>query len=313
MRDFGFGWGNYVSVTDRRLKAQKAIAKLRKQGRSIAPVAIEGRNITKNFWGKSWCSNLERYSDIASRLPRGRSYVCNGLVVDLQITKGRIAAKVSGSKLYDVAITIAAVGAKRWRSMCCDCAGSIDSLVELLQGRLAQAVMDRVCRDGDGLFPAPEEIKFSCTCPDWADMCKHVAATLYGVGARLDEQPQLLFALRGVDEGELLAGAGQDLARTTSTPDSRAVLETGDIAALFELDMVEADSPETPVSAITKPPGRTKMTKTGKSPVVMPTADAQNDASPLRIRSARAAKSPLRKKHGHGRVKRAARRSPGQE
>jgi hypothetical protein len=112
MRDFGFGWGNYVSVTDRRLKAQKAIAKLRKQGRSIAPVAIEGRNITKNFWGKSWCSNLERYSDIASRLPRGRSYVCNGLVVDLQITKGRIAAKVSGSKLYDVAITIAAVGAK---------------------------------------------------------------------------------------------------------------------------------------------------------------------------------------------------------
>jgi uncharacterized Zn finger protein len=308
MRDFGSGWVNYVSVTDRRLRAQKALAKLRKQGRSIAPVVIEGRNIVKNFWGKSWCSNLERYSDFASRLPRGRSYVCNGLVVDLQITRGRIAAKVSGSKLYDVAITIAPVAAKRWRSICCDCAGSIDSLVELLQGRLAKAVMDRVCCDGDGLFPAPDEIKFSCTCPDWADMCKHVAATLYGVGARLDERPQLLFVLRGVDEGELLAGAGEDLARTTSIPDSRAVLETVDMAALFELDIVEADSPETLVSAIAKAPGRTKATKKGKSSVVVQPADALNDASPLRIRSARAAKSSIGKKHGHGRATRAAAR-----
>jgi uncharacterized Zn finger protein len=302
MRDFGFRWGNHVSVTDRRLKAQKALAKLRKQGRSIAPVTIEGRKIAKNFWGKSWCSNLERYSDLASRLPRGRSYVCNGLVLDLQITRGMIAAKVSGSKLYDVAITIAPVAAKRWRSICCDCAGSIDSLVELLQGRLAKAVMDRVCRDGDGLFPAPDEIKFSCTCPDWADMCKHVAATLYGVGARLDERPQLMFVLRGVDEGELLASAGQDLARTTSTPDSRTVLKTGDMAALFELDLVEADSAETLVSAVTKSSEQTKATKKGKSPAVTQTANTQNQASPLRLRSARAAKGPIGKKPGQPRV-----------
>ncbi len=313
MRDFGFGLRNYVSVADRRLKAQKALAKLGKQGHAIAPVTIEGRKIAKNFWGKSWCSNLERYSDFASRLPRGRSYVCNGLVVDLQITRGRIAAKVSGSKLYDVAITIAPVAAKRWRSICCDCAGSIDSLVELLQGRLAKAIMDRVCRDGDGLFPAPDEIKFSCTCPDWANMCKHVAATLYGVGARLDERPQLVFVLRGVDEGELLAGAGRDLARTSSPADSRAVLDTGDMAALFELDLVEADSVESLVSAVAEAPGQTKAAKKGKSPAATQTANTQNQASPLRMRSARAAKSPIRKKHGHPRAKRDARQSPGLE
>ena len=173
---------------------------------------IEGRKIAKSFWGKSWCSNLERYSDFASRLPRGRSYVRNGLVVDLQIAAGKVAALVSGSELYESTITIAPVRATRWKAICRDCSGSIDSLVELLQGRLAKGVMDRVCREGDGLFPAPGEIKLSCSCPDWADMCKHVAAVLYGVGARLDEQPQLLFVLRGVDENELIAGAGQDLA-----------------------------------------------------------------------------------------------------
>lgn len=162
-------------------------------GQSIEPVRIEGRVIAKSFWGKSWCTNLERYSNFASRLPRGRTYVRNGSVLDLQVAKGEVRAMVSGSELYTVRVTIAPATTKRWRAICKDCAGSIDSLVELLQGRLSKGVMDRVCREGDGLFPAPEEIELSCSCPDWADMCKHVAAVLYGVGARLDERPELLF------------------------------------------------------------------------------------------------------------------------
>ena len=137
-------------------------------------------------------------------------------------------------------ITIASVTSTRWKSICRDCAGTIDSLVELLQGRLAKGVMDRVCREGDGLFPAPKEIKLSCSCPDWADMCKHVAAALYGVGARLDEQPKLLFVLRGVDENELLAGAGQDLGRSKQARASAKVLDDGDMAALFGLEMAES-------------------------------------------------------------------------
>jgi uncharacterized Zn finger protein len=244
----------YVSVAEKRKRAAKELAKLKKKGRAVAPVTIEGRKIAKNFWGQSWCSNLERYSDFASRLPRGRSYVSNGFVIDLQIVKGKVTAIVSGSELYDVTITIAPVAAKHWKAICRDCAGSIDSLVELLQGRLAKGVMDRVCREGDGLFPAPEEIKLSCSCPDGADMCKHVAAALYGVGARLDVRPQLLFVLRGADEGELL-GAGEGMTLAKSAPATAKVLDDGDVAALFGLEMAEDAAVDV------KPPRRAKAAK----------------------------------------------------
>jgi uncharacterized Zn finger protein len=235
----------YVPVVKRQREAERELAKLAKRGMSPSPVRIEGRKIANSFWGKSWCENLERYSDFASRLPRGRSYVRNGLVVDLKITRGEVAAKVSGSELYNVTIRLSPVKAPRWRAICRDCAGSIGSLVELLQGRLAKSVMERVCSKGDGLFPAPEEITLSCSCPDWADMCKHVAAALYGVGARLDEKPELLFVLRNVDEKELLVGAGSDLSFARAIPGAK-LLNDGDMAALFGLEMAEAV--ETPSS-----------------------------------------------------------------
>jgi uncharacterized Zn finger protein len=229
----------YVPVAVRRHQAQQKLKKLKKKGQSVTPVTIEGRTIARSFWGKSWCDNLERYSDFANRLPRGRTYVRNGSVVDLQIAKGEVLAFVAGSELYKIKIGIAPVKQSRWKSICRDCAGSIDSLVELLQGRLAKGVMDRVCREGDGMFPSPDEIKLSCSCPDWADMCKHVAAALYGVGARLDAKPQLLFVLRGVDEGELIAGAGESAALAKATPSTANVLDDSDVAALFGLEMAD--------------------------------------------------------------------------
>jgi uncharacterized Zn finger protein len=235
--DYYFAWRPYVSVAAKRHNAEREVAKLRKRGESIAPVRIEGRAIAKSFWGQAWCANLERYSDYENRLPRGRSYVRNGSVVDLQIAKGEIAAMVAGSELYKIKVSIAPVVKARWKSICRDCAGSIDSLVELLQGRLAKSVMDRVCREGDGLFPAPGEIKLACSCPDWADMCKHVSAVLYGVGARLDDKPELLFVLRGVDETELIARAGQDLSLPQTAPGTAKVLVDTDVAALFGLEM----------------------------------------------------------------------------
>jgi hypothetical protein len=234
-----FQWRPYVPVAVRRQRAGRRLTKLVK-GRPVSPVSIEGRAIARSFWGKSWCSNLERYSDFANRLPRGRTYVRNGSVVDLQIATSRVSALVSGSRLYTVTIAIAPVTAARWKAICKDCAGSIDSLVELLQGRLSKGVMDRVCREGDGLFPAPGEIKLSCSCPDWAEMCKHVAAVLYGVGARLDEQPALLFELRGVDGKELIARAGEGMALGNEAPAPPMVLGEGDVAALFGLEMAEA-------------------------------------------------------------------------
>src|SRR6266478_5892601 len=253
-----FEWHPYVPVVEKRRQAQRKLAKLSKQGQSFAPVTIEGRTIAKTFWGKSWCANLERYGDYATRIPRGRTYVRNGSVLDLQIAKGEIVAMVAGSSLYKIKITIAPVTAARWKAICRDCAGAIDSLVELLQGRLAKGIMDRVCREGDGLFPSPEEIKLSCSCPDWADMCKHVAAALYGVGARLDEKPQLLFVLRGVDESELIAGAGQDLTLTKAAPSAAKMLDDSDVAALFGLEMAEPAQSDPPALTASKPPRQPK-------------------------------------------------------
>ena len=253
-----FGWQPYVPVAERRRQAERKLAKLKKKGQSVAPVTIEGRTIATTFWGKSWCTNLERYSDYENRIPRGRTYVRNGSVVDLQIGKGEVAAMVAGSALYKINITIAPVKAARWKAICRDCAGTIDSLVELLQGRLAKGVMDRVCREGDGLFPSPTEIKLSCSCPDWADMCKHVAAALYGVGARLDQKPQLLFVLRGVDESELIAGAGQDLTLTKAAPSAAKMLDDSDVAALFGLEMAEPAHPDPPALTASRPAPQSK-------------------------------------------------------
>jgi uncharacterized Zn finger protein len=280
-----YGWHPYVPVAEKRRRAEQKLAKLRKRGQPVAPVSIEGRTIAKSFWGKSWCNNLERYSDYENRLPRGRTYVRNGSVVDLQIAKGEVAAMVAGSELYKIQIAIAPVTRARWKAICRDCAGTVDSLVELLQGRLAKGVMDRVCREGDGLFPAPKEIKLSCSCPDWADMCKHVAAVLYGVGARLDEQPQLLFLLRDVDEDELLASAGQNLPLTTTAPSAAKVLDESDVAALFGLEMTETTRIDTPTPTAPKRTPQSKAKKRSANTAETKRATAKKINSPHKARA----------------------------
>ena len=241
-----YGWRPYVSVAQRRRQAASEMAKLKKKGHPVSPVVVEGRTIVKTFWGKAWCENLERYSDFENRLPRGRTYVRNGSVIDLQIAPGEIKALVSGSEIYKVKVRVAPVAKARWESICKDCAGAIDSLIELLQGRFSKGVMERVCQQKTGLFPSPDEIQLSCSCPDWADMCKHVAAVLYGIGARLDQQPDLLFRLHDVDEKELIAGAGQALPLAKKAPAEKRVLGGEDLSALFGLDMAPDASPVKP-------------------------------------------------------------------
>jgi len=214
-------------------------------GHAVSPVIIKGRTIVKTFWGKAWCENLERYSDFANRLPRGRTYVRNGSVIDLQIGAGTIEALVSGSEIYEVAVKVTPVTKTRWKSICTDCAGAIDSLVELLQGRFSKGVMERICRQNTGLFPSPKEIQLSCSCPDWAGMCKHVAAVLYGIGARLDEHPELLFRLHAVKEQELIAKAGTAMPLAKEGPARSKVLGSEDLSDIFGLEMAsgtEADS-----------------------------------------------------------------------
>jgi len=260
-------WKDYVSVAARRAQAERELARLSKKGPRPSPVVIDGRKIARTFWGESWCKNLERYSDFANRLPRGRSYVRNGAVVDLQIQPGAVRAMVSGSDLYRIEVNVTAVSKPHWSAVCADCSGAIDSVVELLQGRLSDRVMTRLCQEKTGLFPSPAELKFSCSCPDWAFMCKHVAAVLYGVGARLDQAPELLFKLRQVDQQDLIASAGRDLARSPAPPSAGKVLDDTDLSAMFGIEM--ADLPATPPKpvararkkAVTAPKPKRRMTR----------------------------------------------------
>jgi uncharacterized Zn finger protein len=315
---------SYVPVARQRANAAKQVAKLKKQGLVISPVVIEGRKIAKSFWGQAWCDNLERYSNIANRLPRGRTYVNNGSVIDLQLARGKIRALVSGSEIYQVEIDITVAEPARWKAICADCAGSIGSIVELLQGKLSQHVMERVCRPNDGLFPAPKEIRMSCSCPDWAGMCKHVAATLYGVGARLDHDPDLLFTLRGVDRGALIS-AGSDLSITEAAADSDRVLADADMAALFGVTLdtapplakVSAAKPAKTKKAAAKK-GVVKTAAASKPPAGGKSAGAPatksgtgtRRAPPAQISSAKpAAKRATPRKHDEG-AKRAPKKVP---
>jgi uncharacterized Zn finger protein len=248
--DYYYSFKPYVPVGVRRARAAREISALMKSGRTTSPVVIDGRKIVRTFWGEAWCDNLERYSDFSNRLPRGRTYVRNGSVCDLQITPGRVAALVSGSDMYDVQVTVTPLARVRWSAICRDCSGAIDSLVELLQGRFSTGVMTRLCEQKTGLFPSPKEISFTCSCPDWAYMCKHVAAVLYGIGARLDHQPELLFTLRQVDQQELIAKAGTGLttrkkAGATAASGAR-VLADQDLAKMFDIEIAEILPPERP-------------------------------------------------------------------
>jgi uncharacterized Zn finger protein len=238
-----YGFRPYVSVAQRRRQAQREIEQRRKKGLNVAPVIINGRLIAQTLWGKAWCENLESYSDFANRLPRGRTYARNGSVVHLEIHRGKISALVSGSELYSVEITISSLNESHWKRVKKECAGQIGSLVELLQGRLARSVMDVVTQRDGGLFPKPCEIKMRCSCPDWAGMCKHVAAVMYGVGARLDDRPELLFLLREVDHVELIAGAVETApAARAAKPGRKKTIATADLADVFGIEMVGAES-----------------------------------------------------------------------
>jgi len=310
-------WKPYVPVAKRRAKAAKQVIHANKTGQSLSPVVIEGRAIARTFWGKAWCDNLEAYSDFENRLPRGRTYVRNGSVIDLKIEPGKVKAKVAGSDLYTIEIGIAAVPDAQWKALAKECTGSIASLVELLQGKLSKAVMERICQPKTGLFPAPKDIQLNCSCPDWATMCKHVAAVLYGVGARLDKQPDLLFTLRQVDASDLVTQAANLPVETTKAPPKSKVLDDDALADVFGIEMADAVSPPLPkkktATRQTKPPVQTvkapvtpakrtanktanKTTNKAKATAAPPPGKADTPDSPKPPAKRKAAKPAMAKK-----------------
>jgi uncharacterized Zn finger protein len=265
-----FSWKPYVPVAKRRERAARLVARLALEGEILSPVTAARGSIATTYWGKAWCQNLERYSDYASRLPRGRTYLRNGSVIDLKIEAGEVVAQVMGSSLYRIAVRISAVPVAQWQSLARDCAQSIDSWVELLQGKLSTGVMERIARPGVGLFPSPQEITFSCNCPDGAAMCKHVAATLYGIGARLDTEPELLFRLRKVDSKELVARVGEGGPPIQQRPAASRILDSSKLADVFGLDLAPLE-----VKTPTAGKGAEKSTKKAARKVTASTATAR--------------------------------------
>lgn len=230
----------YVPVHERQANARREASKLRKGGRQLAPVKIEGHKIATTFWGQAWCKHIETYSDYETRLPRGRSYARNGSVIDLQLEPGRVSALVSGSELYELSITIEPLALPRWKALVGQCAGKIDSVVELLTGQLSDSVMAQLCDPKTGLFPSARQLELSCSCPDSAGLCKHLAAAMYGVGARLDHQPELLFVLRGVDKLDLVSEAASG-ALAGSERTEAGELRRDDLAEIFGIELEPVD------------------------------------------------------------------------
>ena len=243
-------WAPYVPV-GRKISLGTAAAKklAAKEKRQPCPVTVTSTKIAKTFWGLQWCENLERYQDFANRLPRGRTYLRNGSVADLVIEPGKIRSLVAGSKPYRIEIQIKTLPPAVWKSILQDCAQEVDSLLDLLQGKFSDGVMKRLTRPDGGLFPRPKEITMRCSCPDYASVCKHIAATFYGVGARLDQQPELLFKLRRVNHLDLIGQAttAANLERAFSG-DNSTTLADDDLSGIFgiELDATDDATPGQP-------------------------------------------------------------------
>ncbi|QGQ94205.1 hypothetical protein EHS13_04420 [Paenibacillus psychroresistens] len=236
------GFPKYVSVAERKEQALESIEKLRLKNPDIAPVVVTGKSLTRTWWGKSWNVNLESYADYTNRISRGRAYVRNGAVLDLQIKEGTVRAQVqgSGSKPYQITIAIIPLAQKNWETLTKECAGKIDSLQELIEGKFPKGLSELFTAKGKGLFPAPREISLKCNCPDGAKMCKHLAAVLYGVGVRLDDDPTLFFKLRGVNVEALIS---ETITKQTnallekSKTKSRRVMEDTDVSDMFGIDL----------------------------------------------------------------------------
>lgn len=233
-----YGFEEYVPVAKKRENARKYIEKLKKKNPNISPVVIEGRTIANTWWGKSWNQNLESYADLSNRIARGRSYVRNGAVLDLQIESGKVKALVqgSGTKPYQVNVGIDSPSTTKWKRVTDICNHKIETMEDLMLGKFPKELEILFTTTGDGLFPTPKEIHFECNCPDSARVCKHIAAVLYGVSARLDKDPLLFFKLRNIDVEALIKKSIEEKMKTmmkNAESKSKRALDDSDVFDLF--------------------------------------------------------------------------------
>ena len=231
----------YITAAEEKAKIEKKLASLMKKNKDIEPVIISGNKIAKNWWGIAWNNNLESYADYSNRIARGKKYVKYGAVLDLKITKGRVIALVQGSrkKPYEVVIGIDPLPLSKWKSILKLYSHKIDSLEALAEGEFPKELEETFALKGEGLFPGPDEIHFICSCPDSAYMCKHIAAVLYGIGARFDKDPTLFFMLRDIEIKDLIKKSVEqkmgDMLKNSEKATDREIKDK-DIMELFNLN-----------------------------------------------------------------------------
>lgn len=292
------GWAPYVPVAQRKAQGLRAAQKQLKKGQTLSPIRIATRAMASTFWGKAWCDYIEKYSDYANRLPRGRTYARNGSIIDLQITAGKVTALVCGSELYKINIDITRMQPAAWKNIVSSCANSVHSLIDLMCGKLSDSVVKQLTDPAKGMFPKSKEMRMSCSCPDSAGLCKHLAAVLYGVGNRLDSSPELLFLLRDVDQSDLVAASMDDgrLSATvsaSSAADAASGIANDELGSIFGIDILpSANAPQKGTQKATgsssRPKGRSVRAK-GESTAV--NASANSPAITSKISKANTSKT----------------------
>lgn len=292
-----YGYGEYVPAAVKKARLEKKLERMKKKNADLAPIQVSGRKLATTWWGVAWNNNLELYADYENRIGRGKTYLRSGAVLDLRIDPGKIHGLVQGSraKPYQVEIVIGSLRPEAWARVSQACRGSIQSMKDLVEGKFPQALSELFTEKGTGLFPSPREIAFGCSCPDYAGMCKHVAAVLYGVGVRLDEDPTLFFKLRQVDVSDLITetlNQATDSLLEKSTVKSTRVLVEDDLGDLFGVDFQDdraaesivalaqpAATPQLPAVPPAKKRGRPRKVQSTES--AAPAAPIQASAAPV--------------------------------
>ena len=233
--DRTFSQPTIAELREKVRDSSKIAAKKKLQYEPIGPVSR--RDVCTSWWGKAWCANLEQYADFESRLGRGKRYMKSGTVIDLKIRKGRIEARVQGTRKtpYKVEIRISPLSEEKCDALIEKCGRRINNMECLIKGEFPSELKELFTSE-NGFFPSPKEISFSCSCPDWALMCKHVAAAMYGIGVRLDENPFYFFELRGIDVDRFINVALESKVESMlKNADKRTerMIDNADLTALF--------------------------------------------------------------------------------
>ncbi len=235
----------YVSVGERSARAQRKIRQLKKKNPNLNPVVIDGKQIASSWWGKAWINHLKHYADFDNRVGRGRSYVKNGLVIHFAIKPGHIESIVMGtsSSPYNIKIKTKKLSPNKWNKMKRLSREHLCTLPELNEGKFPKELKDIFSDRGEGIFPTIKEMSFHCSCPDWANMCKHVSASLFALGSQIDNNIDLFFKLRGVNTSELVQSALKDEAKHLKNrkfEDTAQVLTLSEkkLASLFDIKLV---------------------------------------------------------------------------